>query len=171
MSTAGGRRKGELCCGHRSVSLESQPAGTLSNCHHRSLVTCPPYCSSVRLLCRVSSLWGRTEPDINTVSSGQDCLAYKKCLKLYVNMLLDSCWLSVCPLPVPYSPVPMGADPAFKLSLSHCPNLLRSPIQNQTQYCYHSPYWSLVTRPTGHWSLTLLVTSERLHAWLPAGLG
>lgn len=95
----------------------------------------------------------------------------KKCLKLYVNMLLDSCWLSVCPLPVPYSPVPMGADPTIKLSLSHCPNLLHSPIQNQTQYCYHSPYWSLVTRPTGHWSLTLLVTSERLHAWLPAGLG
>lgn len=111
--------------GHRSVSLESQPTGTLlfpclselTSLQHGHL---PSYCSAVSLLSRVSSWWGRTEPDSqHSVIWGRgDCLAYNRCFKLYVSMLLDSCWLSVCPLPVLYSPVPMGADPAFKLSLT-----------------------------------------------------
>ena len=136
--------------GHRSVSLESQPTGTLLFPGLSELTSLQlghlPYCSAVSLLYRVSSLWVRTEPDSqhSVIWGWGDCLAYNRCFKLYVTMLLDSCWLSVCPLPVLYSPVPMGADPDFKLSLT-CPHSHPLPLSYTEPNSVLPPLAPLVT--------------------------
>lgn len=141
---AGG--KGELCCGHRSVSLESQPAGTLQNCHRCSLVTCPPYCFSVESLPCGAGL---------NLTSTQCHLGETAWHTIDASNFTSICCLSPGSVSAPYlSFTHLSLWELTQLLNYHLvvptPTLLHSPTQNKTQYCYHSPYWSLVARPTGH---------------------